>query len=156
MHFGHPAALAAGAMSQSSDDGDHESLAELSDQSRPESRATAHTKDDHKFRSRTGLFMAVHLMHRKRSCKMCKSVSTAESPLASATISDRYGRLNPWAKYMKQTVTAEDGSKRQMRVPSSKLCLICYNVWRALGGDLSSLVCILLLERLVSYLLIAC
>ena len=76
--------------------------------------------------------MSFHVMYVKKVCKMCKGLSTLQSPLASAAISDRYGGLHPWAKYIKQLITDEEGS-RQMRVPSSKLCLICYNVWRALG-----------------------
>ena len=65
-----------------------------------------------------------------RQCTLCNAKSTEESPLeyAEEIFPEVQGRI-PWRSYEK--VKADDGE--QVRVPSGKLCLICFNVYRALG-----------------------
>ena len=67
--------------------------------------------------------------HRKpRSCLLCNSTSSDESPL-KATEEAAADMALPWRSYDK--VKTADGDT--VRVPSTKLCLICFNVYRGLG-----------------------
>lgn len=63
-----------------------------------------------------------------RSCLLCNSTSSDESPL-EVTEEAAVGMALPWRSYDK--VKTADGDT--VRVPSTKLCLICFNVYRALG-----------------------
>ena len=63
-----------------------------------------------------------------RSCLLWNSTSSDESPL-EVTEEAAVGMALPWRSYDK--VKTADGDT--VRVPSTKLCLICFNVYRALG-----------------------
>ena len=61
-------------------------------------------------------------------CCLCNSLSTSPSPLSSASDLDKYQGRRPWNKYKKvchETVV--------YRVAEGRLCLICFNVYRAKG-----------------------
>lgn len=68
-----------------------------------------------------------------RKCLLCACTSTDESPLTYGAESmehmEFHGRM-PWRSSEK--IRLDDGDK--VRVPSGKLCLICFNVYRALGS----------------------
>ena len=69
-------------------------------------------------------------LRKPRCCQLCNGRSTDESPLDYATdelFPEVEGRL-PWRSYEK---AKEEASA--VRVPSGRLCLICFNVYRALG-----------------------
>ena len=64
--------------------------------------------------------------HRKpRSCLLCNSTSSDESPF-EVTEEAAVGMALPWRSYDK--VKTADGDT--VRVPSTKLCLICFNVYK--------------------------
>lgn len=67
-----------------------------------------------------------------RKCCLCGCCSVDESPLEypDDIFPEHQGRL-PWRSYEK--VKNSDGDT--VRVPSGKLCLICFNVYRALGSS---------------------
>ena len=73
-----------------------------------------------------------------RKCVLCNAQSTDESPLeyTDDIFPESQGRI-PWRSYEK--VRATDGES--VRVPSGKLCLICFNVYRALGAVASISLC---------------
>ena len=62
-------------------------------------------------------------------CKLCKNASTDLSPLSAAP-NDRYAGKLPWAKYLK----VREGDEVVGKQPSSRTCLICLNVYNALGA----------------------
>ena len=62
------------------------------------------------------------------TCCLCNEKSTSKSPLKEASDLDRWGGRRPWSKYRK---VAHEQSV--FRVPEGKLCLICRNVYYALG-----------------------
>ena len=73
--------------------------------------------------------LVVSHCHRKpRSCLLCNSTSSDESPL-EVTEEAAVGMALPWRSY-DEVKTAHGNTGR---VPSTKLCLICFNVYRALG-----------------------
>ena len=104
---------------------------------------TAHTKDDYLYkRSPTGLFIAINVFHKVKTCKMCHQMSNKASPLVTASPKDRYGGLRPWAKYViDKKACNPDGVMEQVRNPSSRLCLICRNVGHGIGCRLSVFRC---------------
>ena len=65
-----------------------------------------------------------------RQCTLCNAKSTDESPLdySEEIFPEVQGRI-PWRSYEK--VKTDDGET--VRVPSGRLCLICFNVYRALS-----------------------
>ena len=77
--------------------------------------------------SATGLVVS-HDHRKPRSCLLCNSTSSDESPLG-VTEEAALDMALPWRSYDK--VKTADGDT--VRVPSGKLCLICFNVYRALG-----------------------
>ena len=77
--------------------------------------------------SATGLVVS-HDHRKPRSCLLCNSTSSDESPL-EVTEEAAVDMALPWRSYDK--VKTADGDT--VRVPSGKLCLICFNVYRALG-----------------------
>ncbi|CAK9111622.1 Uncharacterized protein SCF082_LOCUS51789, partial [Durusdinium trenchii] len=71
-------------------------------------------------------------LRKPRCCQLCNGRSTDESPLEYPTdeiFPEVEGRL-PWRSYEK---AKEEDSGETVRVPSGRLCLICFNVYRALG-----------------------
>ena len=71
-------------------------------------------------------------LQKPRCCQLCNGRSTDESPLEYPTdeiFPEVEGRL-PWRSYEK---AKEEDSGETVRVPSGRLCLICFNVYRALG-----------------------
>ena len=71
-------------------------------------------------------------LRKPRCCQLCNGRSTDESPLEYLTdeiFPEVEGRL-PWRSYEK---AKEEDSGETVRVPSGRLCLICFNVYRALG-----------------------
>ena len=83
--------------------------------------------------SATGLVVS-HDYRKARKCLLCNSTSTEGSPL-DATEEAAVDMALPWRSYEK--VKTDDGDT--VRVPSGKLCLICFNVYRALGVLVSPL-----------------
>ena len=77
--------------------------------------------------SATGLVVS-HDHRKPRNCLLCNSTSSDESPL-EVTEEAAVDMALPWRSYDK--VKQDDGDT--VRVPSGKLCLICFNVYRALG-----------------------
>ena len=63
------------------------------------------------------------------TCRLCQSQSTSPSPLPDASNEDRYGGLVPWHKYQRIPGPAGLVQKR----PVGKQCLVCLNVYKALG-----------------------
>ena len=77
-----------------------------------------------------GALRVSYTSRKSRHCTLCNAKSTDESPLeyTEEIFPEVQGRI-PWRSYEK--VKMDDGE--QVRVPSGKLCLICFNVYRALG-----------------------
>ena len=69
-------------------------------------------------------------LRKARKCLLCNGSSTDQSPLeyTDDVFPEVHGRL-PWRSYEKAKTKEGD----TVRVPSGKLCLICFNVYRALG-----------------------
>jgi hypothetical protein len=63
-------------------------------------------------------------------CKMCRGLSNERSPLVDATGADRWGGYRPWGHYSK--VRGDQGEVIG-RKADGKLCLLCINVFNALG-----------------------
>ena len=78
-------------------------------------------------RSAVGPVLIVH--DPPATCRLCQTVSTSLSPLPDATNEDRYGGLIPWQKYQQ----IPGGVGLQQKRPVGKQCLVCLNVYRALG-----------------------
>lgn len=88
--------------------------------------------------SSTSQVLRVSYIDRKaRSCLLCGATSTDVSPLEYTE--DFYleyqGRI-PWRSYEK--IRTKDGD--QVRVPSGRIDMICFNVYRALGAWASRIV----------------
>jgi len=84
--------------------------------------------------STAGAFLPVVVQGAKCcECKMCRAKSSDISPLVDARKTDRWGGWHPWAHYIK--VSTEDGGGAH-RQPNGKVCLLCINVFNALGPDL--------------------
>ena len=84
------------------------------------------------------LHLAISFSHsRPCKCCLCGSSSLDPTPLVSkldeAAAMPPDGGKRPWAKYRKCTPAGEDS----VRVPEGRLCLLCFNVFRALGLDVS-------------------
>ena len=47
------------------------------------------------------------------------------------------GGLRPWNKYVKEVLKSSDGKVFYAARPQGKVCLVCRNVWKALGSSLS-------------------
>ena len=67
-----------------------------------------------------------HAWSKPSCCCLCDTASTAPTPLPDPDPS--LGGTIPWGKY--RVVTREGES---YRVPEGRICLVCLNVWRALG-----------------------
>ena len=97
-----------------------------------------------------------------RTCKLCNGLSTDHTPihvsLADAVgracdsedrLSDQYGGFLPWAKYrLVREDPSPDGKKGApiARTPDGKVCMICLNVFKALGATyLICLICLICL-----------
>ena len=67
-------------------------------------------------------------------CSLCNSMSTDASPLAAASDLDKYAGRRPWNKYRKISYQ-EEGQEDAVvyRVAEGRLCLICRNVFCAMG-----------------------
>ena len=100
-----------------------------------ESGADGGEEEVHKGRARpasvvssaTGLVIS-HDHRKPRTCLLCNSTSSDDSPL-EVTEEAAVDMALPWRSYDK--VKQDDGDT--VRVPSGKLCLICFNVYRAFG-----------------------
>lgn len=82
--------------------------------------------------SSTGAVLRVCFVTRKaRVCILCNCKSTDESPLeySEDVFPEANGRV-PWRSHEK----TRDEEGEMVKVPSGKLCLICFNVYRALGA----------------------
>jgi len=77
--------------------------------------------------SATGLVIS-HDHRKPRTCLLCNSTSSDDSPL-EVTEEAAVDMALPWRSYDK----VKQGDGDTVRVPSGKLCLICFNVYRALG-----------------------
>ena len=77
-----------------------------------------------------GAFPVSFDLRKARKCLLCNGSSTDQSPLeyTDDVFPEVHGRL-PWRSYEKAKTKEGD----TVRVPSGKLCLICFNVYRALG-----------------------
>ena len=83
-----------------------------------------------------------HDLKKARTCQLCNCSSSDESPLdyvGEEIFPEASGRV-PWRSY--DRVKAQDGET--VRVPSGRLCLICFNVYRALGSSIAIVVPIIL------------
>jgi hypothetical protein len=67
-------------------------------------------------------------------CKMCRASCNDRSPMSNATSRDQWGGLRPWGHYSK---VRDDAGEAINRKPDGKLCLLCVNVFNALGRALS-------------------
>ena len=78
-------------------------------------------------RSSTGCagLIYVPLDHKVRVCKLCSHKSNEKSPLLHDRIPS--GGFRPWKYYKK----SEDG---ESKLPEGRYCLICANVFKALGA----------------------
>jgi hypothetical protein len=78
-------------------------------------------------------------------CKLCKSTSTDTLALPGGHGAERYGGRLPWAKYKRVVSEGEVLGKQ----PVAKLCLVCVNVYNALGreGEASHHPCVALAGR---------
>ena len=82
----------------------------------------------------TGSLLSLRIsytLRKARQCLLCNTSSTDESPLTygdDEVSLEVQGRV-PWRSYEK--ARADDGEV--YKVPSGKLCLVCFNVYRALG-----------------------
>ena len=72
----------------------------------------------------------------KLSCKLCSKCAGDLSPLASGSEDDQWGGFRPWNKYRKVKMP-EGGPGYAYKVPQGRMCMLCYNVYRSLGGGLS-------------------
>ena len=74
-----------------------------------------------------GALRVSYTSRKSRHCTLCNAKSTDQSPLdySEEIFPEVQGRI-PWRSYEK--VKMDDGE--QVRVPSGKLCLICFNVYR--------------------------
>ena len=84
--------------------------------------------------STPGLLQVHYGLSKASTCCLCNSKSTDLSPIELEAEEDRMlqGRL-PWGKYRKVLTTEGD----TMRVPEGRVCLVCLNVFRALGQVLT-------------------
>ena len=64
------------------------------------------------------------------TCALCQKTSVSESPLTSSHPHDKHGSRRPWSSYRK---VFDKASGVTYRVPQSKLCSLCRNVWKLLG-----------------------
>ena len=64
------------------------------------------------------------------TCALCQKTSVSESPLTSSHLHDKHGSRRPWSSYRK---VFDKASGATYRVPQSKLCSLCRNVWKLLG-----------------------
>ena len=64
------------------------------------------------------------------TCALCQKTSVSESPLTSSHLHDKHGSRRPWSSYRK---VFDKASGVTYRVPQSKLCSLCRNVWKLLG-----------------------
>lgn len=89
----------------------------------PQARSVASTNP--------GVVRICFVTRKGRVCILCNAKSTDQSPLeyVDEIPAEAGGRI-PWRSYEK--VRAADGES--VKVPSGKLCLICFNVYRALGA----------------------
>ena len=80
-----------------------------------------------------GGLVVSYTLTKARKCLLCNGTSVDPTPLTQEDgLPDPEGRL-PWRSYEKKP--GEDGDT--VRVPSGKLCLVCFNVYRALGSQAS-------------------
>ena len=83
--------------------------------------------------STTALLVIIFKGKKVAICKLCQARADEPSPLMGAHASDQWGGLRPWAHYIK---VKEDG-KVVGRAPNGKVCMLCTNVFNALGFALS-------------------
>ena len=69
------------------------------------------------------------------NCKMCRAACNDRSPITNAAPRDQWGGYRPWGHYSK---VRDDTGEACSRKPDCKLCLLCINVFNALGRALSS------------------
>ena len=77
-----------------------------------------------------GGLVICYTIGKPKVCLLCNGRSVDESPLQTEeSWADPEDSKLPWKSYDKKKNSAGD----TVRVPAGKLCLICFNVYRALG-----------------------
>ena len=86
------------------------------------------------FASTAVSLLAIVMSVKVVACKLCRAEASEASPLKSANPNDRFGGYRPWGHYSK---VRNDHGECIGRKPDGKVCLLCINVFNALGLDLS-------------------
>eukprot|EP00435_Cladocopium_sp_Y103_P068297 s554_g31.t1 len=78
-----------------------------------------------------GGLVICYTLTKARKCLLCNGTSVDENPLETADPFETTQDLKlPWKSYEKKQTPEGD----TVRVPSGRLCMICFNVYRALGS----------------------
>ena len=78
-----------------------------------------------------GGLVICHTLTKARTCQLCNSKSMDDNPLEAADPFETPQDLKlPWKSYERRKTPEGD----TVRVPSGRLCMICFNVYRALGS----------------------